>query len=68
MGGGVRGGTVYGNWPTLAPGALVAGDLAATTDYRAVIGEILQKRCGFGSLADVFPGVTPATFGLAAAR
>jgi uncharacterized protein (DUF1501 family) len=68
MGGGVRGGTVYGTWPTLAPGALVAGDLAATTDYRAVIGEILQKRCGFGSLSDVFPGVTPAAFGLAASR
>ncbi|AGZ43366.1 DUF1501 domain-containing protein [Actinoplanes friuliensis] len=68
MGGGIKGGTVYGTWPTLAPGALVAGDLAATTDYRAVIGEILQKRCGFGSLTDVFPGVTPAAFGLAAAR
>ncbi|MEV4640971.1 DUF1501 domain-containing protein [Actinoplanes sp. NPDC049548] len=68
MGGGVRGGTVYANWPGLAPGALVDGDLAATTDYRAVIGEILQKRCGLGSLADVFPGVTPASFGLATAR
>ena len=68
MGGGIRGGTVYGTWPGLAPGALVAGDLAATTDYRAVIGEILQKRCGFGSLSDVFPGVTPASLGLAAAR
>jgi len=68
MGGGVRGGTVYGTWPTLASGALVAGDLAATTDYRAVIGEILQKRCGLGSLADVFPGVTAASFGLATAR
>ncbi|OJF13948.1 DUF1501 domain-containing protein [Couchioplanes caeruleus] len=68
MGGGVRGGTVYSAWPGLAPGALVDGDLAATTDYRAVIGEILQKRCGFGSLADVFPGVVPASFGLATAR
>lgn len=68
MGGGVRGGTVYGTWPGLSPGALVAGDLAATTDYRSVIGEILQKRCGFGSLTDVFPDVAPASFGLAAAR
>ncbi|UQU68234.1 DUF1501 domain-containing protein [Couchioplanes caeruleus] len=68
MGGGVRGGTVYGAWPGLSPGALVDGDLAATTDYRAVIGEILQKRCGFGSLSEVFPGVAPASFGLAAAR
>ncbi|WP_305788885.1 DUF1501 domain-containing protein [Symbioplanes lichenis] len=68
MGGGVRGGTVYSQWPTLAPAALADGDLAATTDYRAVIGEILQQRCGFGALTDVFPGVKPSSFGLAAAR
>jgi uncharacterized protein (DUF1501 family) len=68
MGGGVRGGKVYGTWPGLAPAALVAGDLAATTDYRMVLGEILQKRCGFGALDAVFPGVAPSSFGLAAAR
>jgi uncharacterized protein (DUF1501 family) len=68
LGGGVRGGKVYAKWPGLAPSALVAGDLAATTDYRAVIGEILQKRCGFGSLSDVFPAVQPSSFGLAVAR
>jgi uncharacterized protein (DUF1501 family) len=68
LGGGVRGGRVFGRWPGLAPGALVAGDLAASTDYRAVIGELLQKRCGVGSLAEVFPGVAPAALGLAAAR
>jgi uncharacterized protein (DUF1501 family) len=68
MGGGIRGGKVYGNWPGLGAASLVAGDLAVTTDYRSVIGEILQKRCGFGDLSDVFPGASPATFGLAAAR
>ncbi|WP_229072661.1 DUF1501 domain-containing protein [Actinoplanes sp. DH11] len=68
LGGGIRGGKVYTQWPTLAPGALVAGDLAATTDYRAVIGEVLQKRCGLGDLSAVFPGVKPTRFGLAAAR
>jgi uncharacterized protein (DUF1501 family) len=68
LGGGVRGGKVYGTWPGLAPAALVSGDLAVTTDYRAVIGEILQKRCGLGSLSGVFPGVTPSSFGLVAAR
>jgi len=68
LGGGVKGGRVYAEWPGLAPGALVAGDLAATTDYRSVIGEILQKRCGAGSLEDVFPGVRPSSFGLALAR
>ncbi|WP_250035196.1 DUF1501 domain-containing protein [Paractinoplanes maris] len=68
LGGGVKGGKVYAKWPGLAPGALVAGDLAATTDYRSVIGEILQKRCGLGSLGPVFPSVTPSTFGLVTAR
>jgi uncharacterized protein (DUF1501 family) len=68
MGGGIRGGKVYGTWPGLSAGALVAGDLAATTDYRSVIGEVLQKRCGLGALGDVFPSATPSSFGLAAAR
>ncbi|GAA0568856.1 DUF1501 domain-containing protein [Paractinoplanes ferrugineus] len=68
LGGGIRGGKVYADWPGLSPAALVAGDLAATTDYRSVIGEILQKRCGFGTLSEVFPGVKPSAFGLAAAR
>ncbi len=68
LGGNIRGGKVYGPWPGLSPDALVAGDLAAVTDYRSVIGEILQKRCGFGALDDVFPDVAPASFGLAAAR
>jgi uncharacterized protein (DUF1501 family) len=68
MGGGLRGGKVYGPWPGLAPADLVAGDLAAVTDYRSVIGEILQKRCGVGDLSEVFPGVTPSAFGLAVAR
>jgi uncharacterized protein (DUF1501 family) len=68
MGGGLRGGKVYGNWPGLAPAKLVAGDLAATTDYRSVIGEILQQRCGVGALSEIFPGVQPSSFGLAAAR
>ncbi|GAA2846577.1 hypothetical protein Acy02nite_04640 [Actinoplanes cyaneus] len=68
LGGGIRGGRVYANWPGLSPGALVAGDLAATSDYRAVIGELLQKRCGVGALGSVFPGVKPTSFGLATAR
>jgi uncharacterized protein (DUF1501 family) len=68
LGGGVRGGKVYAKWPTLAPDALVDGDLAVTSDYRSVIGEILQKRCGLGSLSTVFPSVTPSSFGLVTAR
>jgi uncharacterized protein (DUF1501 family) len=68
LGGGVRGGKVYAKWPSLASGALFGGDLAATSDYRSVIGEILQKRCGLGALSGVFPSVTPSTFGLVTAR
>jgi uncharacterized protein (DUF1501 family) len=68
LGGGVKGGKVYTRWPTVAASALVDGDLAATTDYRSVIGELLQKRCGLGDLSSVFPGAKPSTFGLALAR
>ncbi len=68
LGGGIKGGKVYGTWPGLAPANLADGDLAATTDYRSVLGELLQQRCGVGSLAEVFPGVTPSRLGLATAR
>jgi uncharacterized protein (DUF1501 family) len=68
LGGGVRGGRVYGRWPTLSPARLVAGDLAVTTDYRSVIGEILQKRCSVSSPASVFPNVKPSTLGLVTPR
>jgi uncharacterized protein (DUF1501 family) len=68
LGGGVRGGQVYGTWPGLATAQLRDGDLAVTTDYRAVIGEILRARCGVGDLSAVFPGVAASTLGLVAAR
>ena len=56
LGGGVVGGRVHGTWPGLGADRLVDGDLAGTTDYRSVIGEVLQKRCGAGSLSAIFPG------------
>ncbi|GIF07904.1 hypothetical protein Asi03nite_54420 [Actinoplanes siamensis] len=68
LGGGVRGGKVYGAWPGLGAGQLRDGDLAVTTDYRAVIGEILRARCRVGDLSSVFPGVTASSLGLVAAR
>ncbi|HEX8343123.1 MAG TPA: DUF1501 domain-containing protein [Actinoplanes sp.] len=68
LGGQAKGGKVYGRWPGLAPSRLVDGDLAVTTDYRAVIAEILQKRCGVSNVAGVFPGVTPAGLGLVTPR
>jgi uncharacterized protein (DUF1501 family) len=57
LGGGVDGGKVHGTWPTLAPDALVDGDLAGTTDYRALLAEVLEKRCGASGLSAVFPNL-----------
>ncbi len=59
MGGHVNGGQVHGTWPTLAPAALDQGDLAVTTDFRDVVGEILVKRCANTNLSTVFPSYTP---------
>src|SRR5271154_6592136 len=57
MGGDVKGGRVYGSWPGLAEHQLNEGrDLALTTDFRSVLGEILTKHVGVPDLAPVFPG------------
>src|SRR5262245_22501818 len=57
MGGPIKGGRVYGRWPGLNEGQLNEGrDLALTTDFRSVLGEILQKHIGVRDLAPVFPG------------
>lgn len=57
LGGGVRGGKVYGNWPGLAPERLYESrDLAVTTDFRDVFAELLAKQLGVKALASVFPG------------
>jgi uncharacterized protein (DUF1501 family) len=59
MGGDVKGGKVYGKWPGLNDHQLNEGrDLALTTDFRAVVGEILAKHMGVRDLATVFPGFT----------
>lgn len=65
LGGAVRGGKVYGDWPGLAPGQLYQDrDLAVTTDFRAVLGEAVVRHLGARELAGVFPGYhgTPAQF------
>lgn len=57
MGGDVKGGRVYGQWPGLAEYQLNDGrDLALTTDFRSVVGEILVKHLGVSDLPAVFPG------------
>ncbi|TAJ19194.1 MAG: DUF1501 domain-containing protein [Planctomycetota bacterium] len=55
LGGSVVGGQVHGTWPGLAPAQLDLGDLAITTDYRDVLGEILAKHLGSTALDQVFP-------------
>jgi len=56
MGGDVKGGRVYGKWPGLDEHQLNEGrDLALTTDFRSVVGEILTKHLGVKDLAPVFP-------------
>lgn len=57
LGGPVKGGKVYGDWPGLAPEKLYEGrDLALTTDFRAVFGEFACKHLGVPSLEKLFPG------------
>jgi uncharacterized protein (DUF1501 family) len=59
LGGGVKGGTVHGNWPGLAPDKLIDGDLNGWNDYRKVLAEVLEKRCraDAGAVADIFPSL-----------
>jgi uncharacterized protein (DUF1501 family) len=57
VGNSVRGGKVYGQWPGLKSDQLYEGrDLALTTDFRDVFGEIAQKHLGASNLKAVFPG------------
>jgi uncharacterized protein (DUF1501 family) len=63
LGGQVNGGKVYGRWPGLAPEQLYGpGDLAPTTDFRTVLGEVVEKRLGNSALDSVFPGFTEPAF------
>jgi uncharacterized protein (DUF1501 family) len=57
MGGPVKGGKVYGRWPGLAPEQLYEGrDLALTTDFRTVLGEVISRHLENRNLDAVFPG------------
>ncbi len=68
MGGNVVQG-VHGTWPGLAKANLVQGDLRATTDYRAVLADILVNRTGasVAQVKEVFPGYTGTTIGVTTA-
>lgn len=56
-GGPVNGGMVHGNWPTLAPSALISGCyLDPVNDFRDVLREVLDVHMGGTDPAVVFPG------------
>ena len=65
IGGGVRGGRVYGKWPGLSIDRRYEGrDLAVTTDFRDVFGEIVVRHLGVADARPIFPGyaLQPAKF------
>jgi len=63
MGGDVRGGKVYGDWPGLADEQLYENrDLQLTTDFRDVLGEVVAKHLGNPNLSAVFPGYESPKF------
>jgi uncharacterized protein (DUF1501 family) len=57
MGGGVRGGHVFGKWPGLSVDRRYDGrDLAVTTDFRDVFAEVVVRHLGVTNAAPIFPG------------
>ena len=65
LGNSVRGGKVYGKWPGLKNDQLNEGrDLALTTDFRDVFGEIAARHLGASNLQAIFPGYasSPSNF------
>jgi uncharacterized protein (DUF1501 family) len=59
LGGSVEGGRVLGRWPGLDPARRSAGrGLAATTDVRDVVAEIVTRHLGARAAAAAFPAFT----------
>ncbi len=57
LGGDIKGGKVYGEWPGMAEEQLYENrDLNLTTDFRDVLGELVTKHLGNRQIANVFPG------------
>ena len=62
MGNSVRGGKVYGRWPGLKEDQLHEGrDLALTTDFRDVFGELATRHLGSKDSKSIFPGYSLST-------
>jgi uncharacterized protein (DUF1501 family) len=59
MGGPVKGGKIYGQWPGLKPSQLNQDrDLALTTDFRDVFAEVVTLHLGTLNPSGIFPGFT----------
>ncbi len=61
LGDGIKGGKVYGKWPSLAPAQRYQGrDLAITTDFRDVLGTVITRRLAIEKtqLGKIFPKYT----------
>lgn len=59
IGGTVEGRKVHGEWAGLEGELLIGpGDLAVTTDYRDILGELCIKRLNNPNVADIFPDYT----------
>lgn len=65
LGGGVKGGKVYGDWPGLKEDQLdEVGDLRVVNDYRSVLSEMLLRRGHEPDIQAVFPGLSTNSFSL----
>jgi uncharacterized protein (DUF1501 family) len=65
LGGSVKGGRMYGEWPGLENDVLDLGaDLAITTDYRDVLADVMEGHMGFADHATLFPGLRRAGLGI----
>ncbi|MSO73121.1 MAG: DUF1501 domain-containing protein [Rhodospirillaceae bacterium] len=64
LGGAVKGGRIYGQWPGLKESQLREGDLSVTTDVRNVLQEILVNRRGETPSAKIFPSLSYAPLGI----
>jgi uncharacterized protein (DUF1501 family) len=67
LGGSIKGGEIYGDWPGLSTAQRFEGrDLKITTDFRDVFGEVVMRHLGADqtTAAKVFPGygVKPGAF------
>ena len=62
MGGAIKGGKVYGQWPGLAQAQLYEGrDLAITTDFRDAIASVLSQhlQLDLAKINQIFPNYSP---------